>query len=191
MGMGFSIGLMELNIMDFGKKIKLVEKVNSSMQMVMYMKVNGKMIKLPDSESTYIQNHKLNMKVIGKMTRCMVQELKFMQMGTNMKECSSKAKDVERELIIFQMVRFTRDNGTMEKLKVLESVNGLMEKLMKATGWIIRKMGWVFLNGLMDVNIEDTIETIKNMVKVLMYGLMGENILDNGKMINVMEKDNM
>lgn len=191
MGMGFSIGLMELNIMDFGKKIKLVEKVNSSMQMVMYMKVNGKMIKLPDSESTYIQNHKLNTKVIGKMTRCMVQGLKFMQMGTNMKECSSKAKDVERELIIFQMVRFTRDNGTMEKLKDLESVNGLMEKLIKVIGWIIRKMGWGFLNGLMDVNIEDTIETIKNMVKVLMYGLMVENILDNGKMINVMEKDNM
>lgn len=191
MGMGFNIGLMELNIMDFGKKIKLVEKVNSFMQMVMYMKVNGKMIKLLDLEFTYIQNHKLNTKVIGKMTRCMVQGLKFMRMGTNMKECSSKAKDVERELIIFQMVRFTRDNGTMEKLKVLESVNGLMEKLMKATGWIIRKMGWVFLNGLMDVNIEDTIETIKNMVKVLMYGLMGENILDNGKMINVMEKDNM
>jgi len=97
---------------------------------------------------------------------------------------------VERELTTFQMVKFTKGNGTMEKFKVLESVNGQMEKLMKVIGLIIRKMGWVFTNGLTGDNIEVIIEMIKGMVKGLMFGQMGENILVNGKMINGMEKDN-
>lgn len=65
--MEFNIGLMELNIMGIGKKIKPVEKESSSTRMEMYMKVNGKMIRLLASEFTFIQSLKLNTKDIGKM----------------------------------------------------------------------------------------------------------------------------
>lgn len=67
MVMEFNIGLTELNIMDVGKKIKPVEKENLFMPMEIYMKVNGKMIRLLASEYTFIQSLKLNMKDIGKM----------------------------------------------------------------------------------------------------------------------------
>jgi len=191
MVMEFNIGLMELNITDVGKKIKLVEKESLSMLMEIFMRVNGKMIRLLALESIYIQSLRLNMKDTGKMIRCTVQESKSTQTVTNMKECLNKGKDVGKEHTTFQMVKFTKVNGTTEKLKALEYVNGLMEKLMKVIGLIIRKMVWVFSNGLMGVNIVDTIEMIKNMVKVHMFGQMVENISVNGKMINVMEKVNM
>lgn len=54
MAMEFNTGLTELNIMDFGRKIKLAGKASLLMQMVIYMKVNGKMIKLLDLEFTYM-----------------------------------------------------------------------------------------------------------------------------------------
>lgn len=191
MAMEFNIGLMELNITDVGKKIKLVEKENLSMLMEIFMRVSGKMIRLLALESTYIQSHRLNMKDTGKMIQCTVQESKSTQTVINMKECLNKVNDVGKEHTTFQMAKFTKVNGTTEKLKALEYVNGLMEKLMKVIGLIIRKMEWVFSNGLMGVNIVDTIEMIKNMVKVHMFGQMVENISVNGKMINVMEKVNM
>lgn len=65
--MEFNIGLMELNIMGVGKKIKPVEKESLSTRMEMYMKVNGKMIRLLASEFIFIQSLKLNTKDIGKM----------------------------------------------------------------------------------------------------------------------------
>lgn len=191
MAMEFNIGLMELNITDVGKKIKLVEKESLSMLMEIFMRVSGKMIRLLALESTYIQSHRLNMKDTGKMIQCTVQESKSTQTVINMKECLNKVNDVGKEHTTFQMAKFTKVNGTTEKLKALEYVNGLMEKLMKVIGLIIRKMEWVFSNGLMGVNIVDTIEMIKNMVKVHMFGQMVENISVNGKMINVMEKVNM
>lgn len=60
-------GLMELNIKDHGKKIKLVEKVNLPILMEIVIKDNGKMIKLMDLEFTSIQNPKQGIKDIGKM----------------------------------------------------------------------------------------------------------------------------
>lgn len=67
MVMGFNIGLMELNTMDFGRKIRRVVKGSSLTEMVMYMKANGKMIKHLGSEFIFMQNLKLNIKVTGKM----------------------------------------------------------------------------------------------------------------------------
>ena len=64
--MEFNIGLMELNIMGAGKKIKPVEKESLYTPMEIYIKVNGKMIRLLALEFTFIQSLKLNMKVIGK-----------------------------------------------------------------------------------------------------------------------------
>lgn len=120
----------------------------------------------------------------------MVQESKNTQTVTIMKACLNKEKDVDKEHITFRMVKSTKVSGTMEKLKALGYVNGLMEKLIKVIGSIIRKMEWDFSNGLMGVNIVDTIEMIKNMAKVPMFGLMVENISANGKMISAMEKAN-
>jgi len=45
----------------------------------------------------------------------MAQVFKSIQMEINMKECSNKEKGVGRELIIFLMVKFTKDNGIMVK----------------------------------------------------------------------------
>lgn len=67
MAMEFNTGLTELNIMDFGRKIKLAGKASLLMQMVIYMKVNGKMTKLLALEFTYMQSLMQNMKDIGKM----------------------------------------------------------------------------------------------------------------------------
>lgn len=57
-----------------------------------------------------------------------------MQMVTIIKACLSKEKDVVKEHITFQMVKFTKASGITERLKALEYVNGLMEKLMKVIG---------------------------------------------------------
>lgn len=121
----------------------------------------------------------------------MAQVFKSIQMETNMKECSNKEKEVEREPIIFLMVKFTKDNGIMEKQKVLEFANGQMGRFMKVTGQIIKRMDKAFLNGQMEDNIEDIIEMIKNTVKALTLGQMVENTQENGRMIKDMEKANM
>jgi len=113
-----------------------------------------------------------------------------MRTVTIMRGCLSKGKDVGKGHITFQTVKFTKANGITERLKALEYVNGLMGKLIKVIGSIIKKMEWVFSNGLMGVNIVDIIEMIKNMVKVPIFGLMAENISANGKMISAMEKVN-
>lgn len=60
-------GLMELNIKEIGKKIKLVEKENLLMQMETIMKVSGKMTKLMDSVPMSILKLEHVTKVIGKM----------------------------------------------------------------------------------------------------------------------------
>lgn len=57
-----------------------------------------------------------------------------MQTVTIMKACLSKAKDVVKGHITFQMVKSTKASGTTERLKALEFVNGLMEKLIKVIG---------------------------------------------------------
>jgi len=58
---------MVLNIKVTGKKIKLVEKVNLLILMVILMKVIGKMIKQMDLVSIFMQNLKRDIKDIGKM----------------------------------------------------------------------------------------------------------------------------
>lgn len=191
MDLVFSIGLMGLNITVTGKKIKPVEKVNLYMQTEMSMMENGKMIRPMVLEFIFMPNLRPSMKVIGKTIQCTVQESRFMQMETSMRVCSNKEKDLARGRIIFQTDRFTKDNGTVVRLKGLEFVSGLMGKLIKVIGWITKKMVWAFLNGPMDVNIAVTTGMIKNTVRAHMFGRMGENILVNGRVINVMEKANM
>ncbi len=65
--MASNFGLMERNIKDFGKKIRLVEKVNLHMLMEIPIKDNGKMIKPMDLEFISIPNLKQGIKDIGKM----------------------------------------------------------------------------------------------------------------------------
>ena len=54
MAMVFKYGLMVLDMKAIGNIIKLVEKENSGMLMVMYLKDNGKMIKLMAMEYIFI-----------------------------------------------------------------------------------------------------------------------------------------
>jgi hypothetical protein len=56
-----------LNIKAIGKKIKLVEKVNLLILMVILMKVIGKMIKLMGLVFIFTLNLKQDIKDIGKM----------------------------------------------------------------------------------------------------------------------------
>jgi hypothetical protein len=98
---------------------------------------------------------------------------------------------MEKELIISQMDKFTKESGTMEKLKDLEYANGQMEKFIKANGLTTGKMEQVSLSGLMGDSTKDLIESIKSMAKAHTYGLMGENTLGSGKMTSAMEKESM
>jgi hypothetical protein len=60
-------GLMVLNIREIGRKIKLRVKENLHIQIVMSIKVNGKMIKLMDMEYLYMPKAMQDTKDIGKM----------------------------------------------------------------------------------------------------------------------------
>lgn len=148
------------------------------------------MIKQTVMEFIFIRKLELNIKDIGKMICNMVRAFKYTQMVTNMKECLNKENEMDREHITLQKVKYIKVNGTMEKLKVLEYVLGLMVKNMKDIGKIIKKMDKELIIGLMEDNIKASIETIKSMEWGLINGLMVENIQENGKMIKDMEKDN-
>lgn len=66
----FKYGLMEVNMSDNGKTIKLTVKVLCIMQTVIFMKVNGLMIKHVDKELIHIKmepNMLDNGKMINKM----------------------------------------------------------------------------------------------------------------------------
>lgn len=75
------------------------------------MKANGKMIKLMAMGCMCMPKQEQDMKDIGRRTCSMDQGLKYTPMVIDMKGCSSKAKEMEKALIIYQTVLYTRVNG--------------------------------------------------------------------------------
>jgi len=86
MGMGNRCGLTAQNTMEIGRMIKQMVTENCSMQMVMFMKVNGNVIKRTD-KGLISMPMELLIKGNGRMTNSMVKELKHGQMEQGMMEC--------------------------------------------------------------------------------------------------------
>jgi hypothetical protein len=131
------------------------------------------------------------MKVIGKTICNTDLEFKSIVMGINIKECSNRVEEMEKEPITIPQGKFIKVDGQMEGLKDLEFVHGLTEKNMKVNGRIIKNMAKEFIVGLMEGTMKVTIETIKSMDTELILGQMEENILDNGRMIRGTEEEHM
>jgi len=93
-----------------------------------------------------------------------------------MKGCLSKEKDVVKEHTITQQVRFIKEDGLTEELKVMVCVLGQMEKNTMDNGKITKNMVQGHTLGLMVEFMKVTIGTIKNMVMELIFGLTVENI---------------
>lgn len=89
MAQAFRYGLMELSTKENGNSIKLTVKGNSGMQMVMFMKVTGKMIRPMDTECTFTLTEP-DMKDNGKMISKTDKELSLGQMAANTKEAIKK-----------------------------------------------------------------------------------------------------
>lgn len=112
----------------------------------------------------------------------MAQEFRPTQMEINMKECSSKEKEMARVYIIQLMAPYTRDNGSMVELKAKESANGRTEEYTRALGSTIKNMDMVFILGRTEESTRAIINTIRNMGLALTHGQMVENMQENGKM---------
>lgn len=112
----------------------------------------------------------------------MAQEFRPTQMEINMKECSSKEREMARVYIIQPMVPYIRENGSMVELKAREFANGRTEENTRALGQTIKNMDMVFTLGPMEESTRVTINTIRNTGLGLTHGQMVENTLENGKM---------
>jgi len=191
-----------------------MDMVNKNGQMEQFMKVNGLIIrqkvgenfhtqmettmkeignktKLMVMESLFIINQELDTRDIGKMTCSMDQELKCIMMGTNMRACLNREREMEKGHTITQLERFIKEVGLMEELRVTEFAHGQMAKNLRDSGKTTKRMDKEYIIGLMADHMKVIIEMIKNMVRALMFGRMGENILDNGRMIKGMDSDYM
>lgn len=84
MGLAFKFGLMEQGMKDIGNTEKLTEKESSIILKVIFLKVNGKTIKLTALEYIFM-SMELNMKEIGKMIYKMATELKPGKIKASMK----------------------------------------------------------------------------------------------------------
>ena len=181
-------GLMELSTKVNGKTTKLRERVNLFIQMVIIIKEIGQMIKLMDMEFMFTARQEQDMKATGKMICNMDQEWKFIVMVISMKVCLNKEKEMDRGLTIILQVKFIKEVGSMEELKVLVYVNGQIKRNIKVNGKIIKNMDKVFIHGLMEEDMKATIEMIRSMVKVHTHGLIKDSTLVNGKMTKDMVK---
>ena len=85
----FKFGQITQNMKENGEKIKLMDEVNSGMQMVISMKENGRKIKLMVMVFIFMLTE-LNMKVTGKMISKTAKEWKAGKMVVAMKVATKK-----------------------------------------------------------------------------------------------------
>jgi len=167
---------MGQSIKENGKIIKLKEKVHLPIRTETIIKENGAKIKQKGMEYSFIRNQVRGFKDFGKMICNMAQVYRLMLMGISIKGCSKMAKETERELIIIQQDRFTKEIGITDEFKAMGFVYGLTAKNIRVNGRIIKNMGKVNIFGLMVDSIKETIEVIRNMHLGLILGLTVENI---------------
>lgn len=129
----FKSGPMELNIKGNGLIIRLKEKVNSPMSMVIFMTVNGNKIKPRDMEFIFITMVP-DIKVIGLMIINMDMEFRHGLTVADMREITNKVRKTVKVSTLGKMEAFTRETGLI--IKSLDTVNmsGLMEELILETG---------------------------------------------------------
>lgn len=89
MDLEYKFGLMELNMKDIGKIIRLMGKESFGMLMETFLMVNGKMIRHMVTEFIFMLMEQ-NMKENGKMICNMVKEQKFGQMVQDMMDIIRK-----------------------------------------------------------------------------------------------------
>lgn len=138
--MEFRFGLISPNMKVIGSQTKLMGLVNFIMLMGMFMRDNGKMIKLMDRVNTLMPMEQSTM-VIGLMINNMDMELNHGQMVLGTKENTLMERKKARVHSTLLM-----DLCLLVTLKVMRStdsvlMNGLMERNTKVIGLITRCVG--------------------------------------------------
>ena len=132
-------GQTDLNIMENGKTIVLVEKENLFMLTEIYMKVIGWMTKLTVTVSIFIPM-KQNMKVNGKMISNMEWEKNLGQMVQFMKDSMKKEKNMVKEYLNLEMDLNMKEISNIMIFMEKEYTNGLMVKSTMEIGTEIKCM---------------------------------------------------
>ena len=124
MDMEFKNGLMELCIKETGKIIKLKGKENLYIHQEMFMKDNGKMIRLMVMVFTHIIIVKQNIKDNGLMIYSMGEVCKNIRTEIFIKENLRKEEGMEMENIVLKMEEIIKEIGFKEKCKEREFLVG-------------------------------------------------------------------
>ena len=114
MGTGFRFGLTEPNMKECGRMEKQQARENSFMLMVISTMESGVKTRHAGMGSIYTTTE-LGTKANGSRTISMVMELRNGWMEVVMKECTSKAKNMEMVNIVGEMVVFTMEIGLITR----------------------------------------------------------------------------
>jgi len=94
----------------------------------------------------------LNMKVSGKITEPMVKENSYILMEISMMENGLMIRQMAMVSIIISTVPCMRDTGEMISSMVKARSHGLMAQSMKAIIWLAKSTEWVFTAGMTAAN---------------------------------------
>ena len=125
---------MELCIKETGKIIKLKGKENLYIHQEMFMKDNGKMIRLMVMVFTHIIIVKQNIKDNGLMIYSMGEVCKNIRTEIFIKENLRKEEGMEMENIVLKMEEIIKEIGFKEKCKEREFLVGQMVGIIKENG---------------------------------------------------------
>jgi hypothetical protein len=127
-------GQMEQSMKVTGSIIKHKARENSLTPMETIMRESGLTTRPMATEYMFIAKLEPVTKDIGKMICSMALEFRFTAMVINMKECSNKAGEMAKELIITRLEKFIKAVGLTAELKALGFASGLTEKGTKVNG---------------------------------------------------------
>lgn len=185
--LAFKYGPMEPSIKANGSIIRLKEKGNLPMLMVIFMTVTGNKIKLLVMESTSTimgQDTKVN----GSMTINTDMVFKLGLMVASMKVTIKKERKMDKENILGKMEAFIKETGLIIKLRAMVNMSGLMEELILEIGSIIKCMEEVLTHGKMEESMKESINSIRNMDSVLILGRMEGSMWESGRTVSAMEE---
>jgi division protein CdvB (Snf7/Vps24/ESCRT-III family) len=158
-------GQMEHSILGFGKMMLQLDMVNWFIQMVIFMREIGQIIRLMDMGSIRKAMDKF-IRDIGLMIYNMVLVKNVLHwMDPNIKENLQKEWKTAEEELISKMALIMKEIFLMILWMDRESVFGQMEENMKEIGWIIKCMEKEFLLGRMGLNMKENLRLIWNMEK--------------------------
>lgn len=94
------------------------------------------------------------MKVIGMMTRDMVEDTNDFQMVTFIKATTNMERLMVKDSLLGLMEKSMMENGLMESKKATEFGKELKENLTLDSGKIVKQMVMEFTNGKMEINMK-------------------------------------